>query len=379
MKIVTNILMKFLAVIFFIAAALKAHQLLSEPVLAEDVFSARSFQIFQVEFELVLGIWLLSGLFKKAAWLAALLCFCGFSIVTLYKAITGCESCGCFGWLHVNPWLTLFAIDLPAVAALIIFRPELRLNLRQKSLTNVFYEFLTPPPKKAGFTITAALTISILAVTTPILIKNKPANATASYEVLEPETWVGKRLTILDDIDIGPELEKGNWLILFYHHDCPDCRVAIRKYRKLPRISKDLNVAFIEVPPYGPAIVPDNVHCKTGKLQNNKQWFITTPATVILKDAKVKSAWEAQAPDIKDIYPGFAIHSVSGKRDFHPEYLSPNVEPLGLHDKYCGPYVVWHALNYYKLNIPLQHIAQRLRISKKKDFTEKMLLNQKTA
>jgi hypothetical protein len=70
-------------------------------------------------------MWLLSSLLKKAAWLAAISCFSLFSAVTFYKAITGYASCGCFGSVHVNPWITLFAIDLPAVIALAVFRPEL--------------------------------------------------------------------------------------------------------------------------------------------------------------------------------------------------------------------------------------------------------------
>jgi hypothetical protein len=43
-------------------------------------------------------------------------------MITLYKAITGAASCGCFGSVQVNPWITLFAIDLPALLALSIFR-----------------------------------------------------------------------------------------------------------------------------------------------------------------------------------------------------------------------------------------------------------------
>jgi len=64
---------------------------------------------------------------------------------------------------------------------------------------------------------------------TPILALNEPAVVTSSYEVLEPETWVGKKLPILQHIDIGEKLSRGNWLILLYHHDCPDCAKAIAK------------------------------------------------------------------------------------------------------------------------------------------------------
>jgi hypothetical protein len=48
--------------------------------------------------------------------LACLLYFPLFSTTTLHKAITGAESRGRFGSVHVNPWITLVAIDLFARA-----------------------------------------------------------------------------------------------------------------------------------------------------------------------------------------------------------------------------------------------------------------------
>jgi len=112
MKKASNIVVKILAIVLLTAAVLKGWQLLTEPVANNDIWSYRPFLILTVELELALGIWLLSGLFKKATWLVTLLCFSLFSAITFYKALTGAESCGCFGSVHVNPWITLFANDL---------------------------------------------------------------------------------------------------------------------------------------------------------------------------------------------------------------------------------------------------------------------------
>jgi len=120
-----DILLKALGLLLLTAAVLKGHELLTVPVANGGLWMWRPFLIFQVEFELALGFWLLSGVFKRLAWLATLLCFGLFCCVTLYKALTGAASCGCFGTVHVNPWLTLLAIDLPAVVALTLFRPYL--------------------------------------------------------------------------------------------------------------------------------------------------------------------------------------------------------------------------------------------------------------
>ena len=141
--------------------------------------------------------------------------------------------------------------------------------------------------------------------TTPILAPNEPANTTSSYEVLEPETWVGKELPILEYIDIADSLRTGNWVILLYHYDCPDCTEAIPKYEQMARDLAGngdfLRIALIEMPPYGPPVVASGSPCTLGRLANTKEWFVTTPAVALLTDGTVKQAWEAKAPDFNAI------------------------------------------------------------------------------
>jgi len=305
MKTANDIVLKALGALLIIAGALKGWQLLTEPVANNSIWTWRPFMVLHVDFELALGIWLLSGLFKKAAWLAVLICFSLFSFITLYKGLSGAESCGCFGTVDVNPWLTLFAIDTPSVIGLLIFRPVLILKRKADSIRILFQEFFTPLPSVSRFAITTCLALLILGVTTPILAFNKPAKITSSYEVLEPETWVGKELPILDHIDIAKQLRKSNWLVLLYHHDCPDCAAAIPKYEQMARYfagNEDfLRIALIEVPTYGQGQVSRNSPCVSGRLADIKEWFVTTPAVALLTDGQVISAWEAKAPDIDTI------------------------------------------------------------------------------
>ncbi|UCG49940.1 MAG: hypothetical protein JSU94_09175 [Phycisphaerales bacterium] len=298
MKTVNSIIMRLLGVLLLAAAVLKGWQLLAEPVANKDIWTYRPLLVLMVEFELALGIWLLSGLFKKAAWLAALLCFSAFSIITLYKGLTGAESCGCFGTVHVNPWITLLAIDVPAVILLALFR-------RPRS------EKLLAWPSLTHFATTAALGVIVLAVTTPIMLLNEPAPVTSSYEVLEPETWVGKKLPILEHIDIADLLKEGLWLVLFYHYDCPDCARAIRVYENIAReVSGNegfVQIAFVEVPPYGQGPVSPDSPCVLGRLANVKEWFLTTPAVALLEDGRTKRAWEGQAPPLETIIESIAL------------------------------------------------------------------------
>jgi len=79
-------------------------------------------EIVTIEAELILGLWLLSGFFTVAAWLTAISFFSILTVASLYMALTGQTSCGCFGRVTVSPWLA-FAIDLAALVALALFRP----------------------------------------------------------------------------------------------------------------------------------------------------------------------------------------------------------------------------------------------------------------
>ena len=122
MKLAADWTLRLVGGLLLAAAGLKGWQLLTEPLANSDIWSNRAFLILTVEFELGLGIWLVSGLFKKLAWAAGVACFVLFSGITLYKGLTGAASCGCFGSVEVNPWITLFAVDLPCLAALVVFR-----------------------------------------------------------------------------------------------------------------------------------------------------------------------------------------------------------------------------------------------------------------
>lgn len=258
---------------------MKIEQLLTEPIISKGFWESWEFFVMQIPLELGLGIWLLSGLFRKAAWLVAVLAFGLFMIVTLQKGLSGADSCGCFGKVHVNPWVTFTAIDVSLFLGLLFFRP--RGN-----------KFFPPPwPSAKHFFGVAAPTISLLVVIVVVLIFNKPPDVTSRYEVVRPERWTAGKTrpvvhppnppvggpntvrTVIDGnsaagsaaemwpllkyIDIAESLRKGLVVVLMYHYDCPDCRDAISRYDRACRemVGNDdaVTIAFIGVPPYGPA------------------------------------------------------------------------------------------------------------------------------
>ena len=332
MKIANKIVMAVVAAFLIVAAALKTNQILTEPILTKGFWESWLFLVIQIPLEFGLGIWLVCGLFRKAAWLAGTLAFGGFIIITSYKALAGDASCGCFGTVHVNPWITLLSIDLPLFILLLVFRPK--------------GEKLLPPPRPSAkhFFGAAIPTVIFLAALIPVLVFNKPPEKTEKYEVIRPEQWTtvkpvkppiplpqvdtntipdanaepnkiapanvqpGHEWQMLKRIDIADLLRSGVVVVLLYHFDCPGCQEAIPRYDKL---NKELSgnddairFAFIAVPPYGDEKlnpVPKDTKCLSGKLISDKKEIMMTPVVVLLQDGGVVKAWEGKAPTLDEL------------------------------------------------------------------------------
>jgi len=76
--------------------------------------------------EALLGLALVAGLWREAAWYAAISAFSLFAIITAVEAAKGKDSCGCFGAVQVRPIYTT-CLDIAAVAALLLTgRPSRR-------------------------------------------------------------------------------------------------------------------------------------------------------------------------------------------------------------------------------------------------------------
>ena len=312
MKTANKIAMVLAGAFLVVASILKSHQLLTEPILSKGFWESWLFFVIQIPLELGLGIWLVSGLFKKAGWLLGTLAFAGFIGVTSYKWYSGQGSCGCFGVVHVKPWITLMTIDIPIFLLLAIFRPK--------------GEKLFPPPWPSAkhFFGVAISTFIILGTLVPVLVMNKPADVTDTYEVIKPQTWpIGNNLDpnnpaskwpLLKHIDIVDKISKGFVVTFLYHWDCPDCHKAIPDYEKINQTllgsSPDiLGVAFIEAPnvtepqyaPEGENPVKPDTSCISGRLDNTKTWYLSTPLIVLLKNGVVVHYWNEEPPNLEKI------------------------------------------------------------------------------
>ncbi len=318
-KIANRIVMYIAGSVLIVAGILKVHQLLIEPIISEGFWESWAFFVIQIPLELGLGIWLLCGLFRKAAWLLAVISFGGFIVVTLQKALVGEVYCGCFGTVYVNLWITVLAIDVPIFLLLLIFRPK--------------GEKLLPPPWPSAehFFGVALPTFVILASIVPVLLFNKverqtpwtqnvpgpqnglqqvPLHTTDTNETAPDAnqiTVAEQQWAMLEHIDIADSLRSGLVIVLFYHDDCPDCKEAIPVYERYNQMYKgnDLHFAFVEIPPYGTEEdnpIPPDTTCLTGRLDTSRKWLIQTPLVVVIADGLFVKSWEGVAPDDSQIF-----------------------------------------------------------------------------
>ncbi len=84
------------------AAGTKAWHLATVPTLGDGILYARWFNLCVVEMELAFGLWLIADLLPQLTRRATVGLFAVFSVVSLFKALSGEKSCGCFGAMQVK-------------------------------------------------------------------------------------------------------------------------------------------------------------------------------------------------------------------------------------------------------------------------------------
>lgn len=114
-----------LGVLLLAAAGLKLYGLNVSPFAQYGWLTAPWVQMLAVGWEVVLGLWLLSGAYRAGAWVATVGTFATFAAVSGYLGWIGQASCGCFGVIQASPWHA-FAVDVTALALLAVARPDWR-------------------------------------------------------------------------------------------------------------------------------------------------------------------------------------------------------------------------------------------------------------
>lgn len=292
-----DVLRMLLAVLLLTAAALKAYQLSTSPILGSTLVTSRWFLIGLVQFELLFGVWLLSGVWPSLSWYVAIVCFAAFAPASLIKALSGDTSCGCFGRVAVNPWL-MFALDVAAVVLLLCcfpgnrrsFLPMAAKSRRRGPALLVGAWFLL------GVPVFAFLVYSSTVARSDVGIVVGGGRAV----VLTPDRWVGKRFPLLGYIDTGTRLDRGDWLVVLYRSDCAKCRNELPRY--IEEASRAANertgwrLSIVELPPFM-SVTPSQTMGATpyvkGRLKDITYWRVEIPLEVRVRDGVTMSVKQA--------------------------------------------------------------------------------------
>ena len=271
------------ALVLFLAAGTKCHEILVFGGTSGLLDSIPLATILLVEGEWLGSILLSGNVCNKAAWACAVTSFAVFGSTALARGFSGDSSCGCFGRWSVNPFLTA-ALDSALVLLLVCCRPKVRLpGQRQR--------------------VVMALAIWLAVGLPAALAMGKSLNASGKQgdsfghgriALLKPETWTGNVFPLLGYIDIGRALQSGEWRVILYHHDCPKCREVIAGYERSTKSSVTAapaaRIALIEMPPYANLDRDQRAVSSRflfGRLSREKDWFVTTPVEIALKDGVV--------------------------------------------------------------------------------------------
>lgn len=227
-----------------------------------------------IQFELALGVALLTGVWPQYIRPLALVSFLGFAGFSLYRWWGGHESCGCFGSLLIPPWIT-FGVDAVIFASLLRRWPGGGPRL----------------PVRWAFALYGLMAAPMLFASVNALSLSKSSEVDEVFAdggtiILEPETWVGKPFPLGAHIEPATDFSQGDWTLLFFHHDCPDCQATVPRYDQLAADDPQKQVFLIEVPPFGATAVHLSA-AKFGRLTSDKDWFIQAPVEVQIRNGLV--------------------------------------------------------------------------------------------
>jgi hypothetical protein len=151
--------------------------------------------------EMVLSLWLISGIRSVWSLGVASAVFFSFCIVTLWLVVQGRSYCGCFGDVSVSPKVTYW-IDLAAFSAAIGALGLARFRIHFAAVL------------LAG----AALYLVALAY--------------AGHHETNPKIEVGTTWPLAGAVDCSADLSKGRWIVLIYSTECGRCLSLAADYAR---------------------------------------------------------------------------------------------------------------------------------------------------
>jgi hypothetical protein len=286
-----NLVRFLLGTILLVAAALKADSFLTSSASLPWYFTAAL-----VFAELILAGLLFSGAMPVVTWWATVLCFSCFALVAGVKLWRGAVDCGCFGAIATPPWVAL-TIDLSAVAALIFKYREWHALRRINASSNV-----TRLPMAIGFAL--VVVIGMKSIVSLSRVQTTLAEGDPTY-------WVGQRLPLLDEIDIGAELSSGAWTVILHRSGCTKCDDLLSDAESLSH-QPDSRIALVELmaADAGTEIAFSTSGMLLGHLRRSEFHVIPAPLVIQIDDGRVVFAGDQLPSNGRKRADAHSSHSV---------------------------------------------------------------------
>lgn len=129
------LILVIIAALVSIAAAFKLYAEIVDAPSVGGFFSRHAFNVLVINLEFLLALWIISTVTPSLCWLTTVTVFLCFAAVSLYQALTGQSSCGCFGKIPIHPWIS-FSLDLFVLAMLVLSKPTFQ-ELTEVLRTNI--------------------------------------------------------------------------------------------------------------------------------------------------------------------------------------------------------------------------------------------------
>ena len=284
----------FVGGLLIVAATLKVAELTIHPSAKSEWMNVHAIGALVIAIEGFLGLWMISGVFERAAWKGCIASLVVFAAVSSAKALSGEESCGCFGRVTVSPVMTLL-LDLGLIVALARCRPprDVRGGESCEASARGWDRFRLRRALGAVLTLVVAMSAALVLSPTSRIVDIAGIAAEGELVVLRPQEWLDQAFPLVPYIDTGDAFAEGHWELLLYHNNCPDCQKALARMaqRSVIGVTEQSRQAAIEVPPYGSvrSVVEDRGRVLFRKLSDKYDWFVETPLLVSLVDGRVVS------------------------------------------------------------------------------------------
>lgn len=219
--------------------------------------------------------------------------------------LLGASSCGCFGAIKVNPWVTLVMDVTFFLGIVFLGRREPRLAISSSLPTN---RVVAVGLWSLLSVVAAFATSADLPPVSSEAAGDLPALPADGYYLPAYEEWLGQPFRELEiaawTVGLPDDLDVGQQFVVFFRKDCEHCHELLEVFFSG---ALDWPTTAIAVPERDgwptenlqPFPCPE---CRVAELPSGIDWFLQTPVVVRLMEGRVECAAEVDstAPECLD-------------------------------------------------------------------------------